>query len=72
MPKKVSILILDLGLILLAFSAVIYWKLDEGAYISPFWNYDLLKWMPYVGLFLAASGFIFYIKDRNRNKSSTP
>ncbi len=61
MPKKLAVVILDIGLILLAYSAVIYWKMEEGEYKNPFQNYQLLEWMPYLGIFLAISGFVFFI-----------
>lgn len=61
MPKKIAVIILDIGLILLAYSAIIYWKLEPGTYNNPFFNYQLLNWIPYLGAFLAACGFVFII-----------
>lgn len=64
MIKKLPIVILDIGLILLAYSTLIYFKLEKGEYKSTFRNYDLLSWMPYVGGMFAVIGFVLILQSR--------
>lgn len=58
MSRKLSVIILDIGLILLAYSTLIYLKLDKGDSKGLFWNHQLLDWMPYLGGAFAIIGFI--------------
>ncbi|MEE1885781.1 hypothetical protein [Pedobacter flavus] len=58
MSRKLSVIILDIGLILLAYSTLIYFKLDKGESKGPFWNHQLLDWIPYLGGAITIIGFI--------------